>query len=275
MKFKYSFAIGLILAGSGAEAADFSHCQKFLKGRFITKVEMGDDGKLSVKESALNGYSYTFANGTLTLSKSSVVNEGDLSKTEFKTKDGRLLEMKYTYADAPQSMQKEVNTVTFREKNGVCYPSAETEEKTWPISRGTGKAVPHTEKNLVWDTQMCKELTDFLAKAPESLLCRCGNDSTNKKLSSILKKYDPAYKLPSGQPFDLGKELLTDTENKATKELLEKLSNPLSHSTRYVENCRKSKVLAAATDRAIWKDAAVSVPAGNDETGAGSVVPAE
>ena len=77
-----------------------------------------------------------------------------------------------------QKASNKKTIITFAYEDGQCYPLEEV------VSTNDDK-----DKNIKFNTLLCRELTTYFKDNPKALECKCGDDITNKDLTKMLLNY--------------------------------------------------------------------------------------
>jgi len=166
---------------------------------------------------------------------------------EFKYDDeNRLSQLVIKKGDEQNQKDSDKKTVvTFAYEDGKCYPREEV------VSTNDNK-----EKNIKFNTLLCRELKTYFAKNPKALECKCGDEITNKVLTEMLTTYGV-------KPASLVSDsvIKVDTTMKVYErvevELLKKipaLSLPTLYALNKLSECKNVPgVNEAMMDDDLWK----------------------
>ena len=189
-----------------ADAVDFSHCNQLLKNASADTIAFQNgtpvpvairSGLVSGVEQTANGPSVTTAlnegaHGSVGLSHS--VHEGMFWVPSFSLAQSSSDSYVFRSKDVYKSIES--TEVLFRVQNNVCLPI-----------RGTqgGKEL--------FNTELCREISQFLKKNLDALKCQCGDEASFNTLSALVSKMGP----PAKNGFKFDAELLDykniDTSN--------------------------------------------------------------
>ncbi|OFZ23400.1 MAG: hypothetical protein A2202_05765 [Bdellovibrionales bacterium RIFOXYA1_FULL_36_14] len=144
-----------------------------------------------------------------------------------------------------QKASSKKTIITFAYEDGQCYPLEEV------ISTNDDK-----DKNIKFNTLLCRELTSYFKDNPKALECKCGDDITNKDLTKMLL-------IHGVKPDSLvsNSVIKVDTKMKVYErvevELLKKipaLSLPTLYALNKLSECKNIPgVYEAMMDDDLWK----------------------
>lgn len=239
---KWALLISILSSGESLAGVDYTYCSDAIeKFSYLTPITLDKSGKLKVEIHQNDSYRIE-ENRHKIVTKFGKGDSSNRAEYEVILEDNRPSE--FTATEFYQGVQRK-RTLSFKILNDVCIP-----EKSYHEEKINGEVFK--QNALVWNTEMCRELINFLDATPDALICNCGNDHTNRKLASIIKKYDPSYKESTGK-VNLSEK---GSGRDETIKFLARFARPISDSVDFVKSCDgEGAVRAALEDKRVWKKA--------------------